>query len=369
VFLLAFWDLIKKSNETTNSMPKLAGVDLGYGQVKVFSNNEKIKFLSAIGTPVSDFSRVAAVTNGQELLNSLTITYEGQKYYVGHNAIINSRNGRLTLRQNKSATAENKVKLITALALMTTEEQTDATFDLITGLPVLEFKNQKDELYNSIYNNGNPFEFQMHYGPNIVDKKITIRNVKVISQGEGAFYDYVLSSEGTIREDKAAEVGGTVMVVDPGYRTIDVVTMENGRYIEPLSDQINRGVFHIHQEILRLIMERLNVKKELREIDEITRSGELFYNKKIYNIQQIIEDAVKPFANDVVESLYTISNDTLGSIQKVILTGGGSSLIYPYVSDALSSVVEVALMENAEFSNASGYHKYGLLLKSAGAFN
>ena len=158
------------------------------------------------------------------------------------------------------------------------------------------------------------------------------------------------------------------MVVDPGYRTIDVVTMENGRYIEPLSDQLNRGVFHIHQEILRLIMERLNIKKELKEIDEITRSGELFHNKKIYNIKQIIADATRPFAEDAVESLHTISNDTLGSMQRVILTGGGASLIYPYISEMLESTIDVSIMDNAEYSNASGYNKYGLLLKSVNGF-
>ena len=365
---MAFWDFIKEKTIEPNNDPRLLGVDLGYGQVKVLAAQGQFKFLSAIGTPVSDFSRVAAITTEQELLNSLTLTFEGQKYYVGHNAIINSRNGRITLRQNKSGTAENKVKLITALALMTKEDEERATFDIITGLPVLEYKNQRDDLYNAVYNNGNPFEFAMHYGPKIVEKKLSVRNAKIISQGEGAFYDYVLDSKGKIMPEKAADVSGNVMVVDPGFRTIDVVTMENGRYIEPLSDQINRGVYHIHQEILRLIMERLNIKKELREIDDITRAGELFHNKKTYNIRQIIEDATKPFAVDVVESLHTISNDTLGSMQKIILTGGGSSLIFPYVSDMLSNVIDVVLMDNAEFSNSSGYNKYGLLLKSAGAF-
>jgi plasmid segregation protein ParM len=366
---MAFWDFVKnkKAEPTQTQEVILVGSDLGYGQIKILSGETTFKFLSAVGTPISDFGRVAAVTGLQELLESLTITFEGQKYYVGHNAIVNSRNGKLSLRQNKAENNDNKIKFITSLALMTAEDQEYAEFDIITGLPVLEYKNQKDKLYNMIFNYGRPFEFEMHYGPKKVKKTLKINNIKVISQGEGAFYDYILSHSGNIIPERAAEVGGTVMVVDPGYKTTDIVTMENGRYIEPLSDQLNKGVNEVHKEILRLIMERLNIKRELKDLDDIVRSGKLFHNRQEYNVSKIIADAAMPFAEDIVENLYTISNGDLGSMQKVILTGGGAEIIFPYVQKLLEETIEVSLMDNAEFCNASGYYKYGLLLKNNGA--
>ena len=55
-------------------------------------------------------------------------------------------------------------------------------------------------------------------------------------------------------------------------------------------------------------------------------------------------------------------------MQRVILTGGGASLIYPYISEMLESTIDVSIMDNAENSNASGYNKYGLLLKSVNGF-
>ena len=70
---MAFWDFIKEKTIEPNNDPRLLGVDLGYGQVKVLAAQGQFKFLSAIGTPVSDFSRVAAITTEQELLNSLTL--------------------------------------------------------------------------------------------------------------------------------------------------------------------------------------------------------------------------------------------------------------------------------------------------------
>lgn len=365
---MAFWDLFKgKPKDTTQPVePMLVGSDLGYGQIKVLSGDNRFKFLSAVGKPISDFGRVAAVTTEKELLESLTISYEGQKYYVGHNAIVNSRNGRLSLRQNKAENEDNKIKFITSLGLLTAEDQEYAEFDVITGLPVLEYKNQKEKLYNMFFNFGRPFEFTMHYGPNAVNKKVKINNIKVISQGEGAFYDFILSSQGDIIPERVGMVSGTVMVVDPGYKTTDIVTMENGRYIEPLSDQLNKGVNQVHQEILRLIMERLNIKKELKDLDDIVRSAKLFHNRQEYDVSRIIADAAKPYAEDIVENLYTISNGDLGSMQRIILTGGGAEIIYPYVKQSLEDTIEVSLMDNAEFCNASGYYKYGLLLKASG---
>lgn len=365
---MAFWQFMnKKQNQSNdeNIEPTLIGSDLGYGQIKTVSGNKKKKFLSAVGTPVSNFGRSTAVKTENELLNSLTLTLDGQTYYIGRNAIINARNGRLTLRQNKADDIHNKIKYLTSLALFMEEDQEYAEFDIVTGLPVLEFKNQKEQLENMMSNNGKLFSFTMHYGPKEISKTIKINNVKVISQGEGAFYDFILDNTGNIINKNAEIVMGSVMVVDIGYRTSDIVTMENGRYVELLSDQFNKGVNTIHQEILRLIMEEYGIKKELKDLDQIVRDGNFYHNTRLYDVNKIIDTAGKPFAEDIVESLHTTSNDQLGSVNHVIFTGGGAEIIYPHVLPLLNGIVNTSIMNNAEFCNATGYYKYGLLLQNA----
>jgi plasmid segregation protein ParM len=367
---MAFWNFGKKQQEQTTSneiiiKPILVGSDLGYGQIKNVSGQTKKKFLSAVGSPVSNFSRSVAIVTEKELMNSLAITLDGQTYYVGHNAIVNTRNGRLTLRQNKADDIHNKVKYLTGLALFMDEDQSYGEFDIVTGLPVLEYRNQKDSLEAMMSNDGKPFVFDMHYGGKTVTKTIKVNNVKIISQGEGAFYDFILNNSGDIVPERAEIVGGSVMVVDIGYRTTDIVTMENGRYIEPLSDQFNKGVNTIHQEILRLIMERYGIKKEMKDLDQYVRSGFVYHNTKEYDINQIITDAAIPFAEDIVESLHTTSNDQLGSVNHIIFTGGGAEIIYPYILPMLNGIVNASVMDESEFCNAQGYHKYGLLLQKA----
>ncbi|MNB94639.1 hypothetical protein D3C81_428260 [compost metagenome] len=369
---MAFWHFRKKNTEVltseqTHNIVKilLAGIDLGYGQIKILCDGEKKKFLSTVGTPVSNFGRTVATVTEQEVLNSLAITLDDQIYYIGRNAVVNTRNGRLTLRQGKADNVHNKVKFLTALALYTEMYQTEAEFDIVTGLPVLEFKHEADALTKMMLNDGKPFEFDMHYGNVTVKKKINIGNVKIVSQGEGAFYDFVLNNNGEIIPERAEIVQGTVMVVDIGYRTTDIVTMENGSYVELLSDQFNKGVNTIHQEILRLIMEEFGIKKELRDLDEIVRKRSFMHNTKIYDIDHIITKAAIPFTEDIIENLHTISNDQLGAVNHIIFTGGGAEIVYLFTERLLKNVVESSLMEDAEFCNATGYHKYGLLLQKA----
>ena len=240
---MGFWDFLKSDKKVEEVItPKLVGIDLGYGQIKIMTEDFQIRFLSAVGTTLSEFSKTSGISSENELMNSLAITYQGQKYYIGHNALVNTRNGKMTLRQNKVEVMDNKIKLLTALALLIPESENYGEFEIITGLPVLEFKGQCEVLKEMIENNNRPFECTMHYGNKEVLKMIKVNFVKVISQGEGAFYDFVLNKKGTLISGKEDDVAGMVIVVDVGYRTTDIVAMENGRYIETLSDQFNKGV-------------------------------------------------------------------------------------------------------------------------------
>lgn len=346
----------------------IIGIDLGYGQVKSSTIDKQYKFLSTVGTPVSDFGRLNTISNMEELLNTLAITYNNNKYYIGHNAVVNTRNGRFSLRQNKAGLEENKIKLLTTLALYTDINENEASFEIVSGLPVLEYKNQKDTLFDMIYNHNEPFEFIMHYGSKSINKSIKINKVKIISQGEASFYDYILDNDGNINKEKAQQILGRVMVVDPGYKTTDIVTMENGKYIEVLSDQLNQGMNQVHNECIKLILNQYNIKKEMKEIDEIIRSKTLFYNKQYIDISDIINNAIKPFAEDILDNLINISNDQLGGLQSLILTGGGGSVIADYIKKELNDTVNVILIDDSEFSNANGYCKYGKLLMKNNAF-
>lgn len=356
------------NNLKKNYINPIIGLDLGFGMIKASSGDLNIQFPSIVGNPISNFAKPSAVASLDELLDTLSIIYNDKLYYIGKNAQLNTRNGKISLRQDKNNNdIQTKVKIMTALALMTNENQHNAEFDILTGIPVLEFYNQKDELYNMLYNNNQPFEFIMQYGTKQVSKIIKCNKIKIISQGEGAYYSYLLSQNGNIQNEKAALAAGNIAVVDIGYRTVDIVFFQNGRYLDS-SDQINNGVSQIHQEILRLIMQNYNIKKELKDIDEITRNKQVFYNTNTYNIESIINQASEAYADNIIESLYTIRNGELGDLQLILITGGGANLTFEYIKEKLKNTVRVDKIDNSEFANAQGYYRYGMFLHNQQVF-
>lgn len=351
-----------------NYVNPIIGLDLGFGMIKVSSGKLNIQFPSIIGNPISNFSKPSAVASLNELLNTLSIIYNDTIYYIGKNAQLNTRNGKISLRQDKNNNdIQTKIKIMTALALMTNENQHNAEFNIISGIPVLEFYNQRNELYNMLYNNNRPFEFIMQYGNKQIDKIIKCNKIKIISQGEGAYYSYLLSEQGNIQKERATIATGNIAVVDIGFRTVDIVFFQNGRYLD-MSDQINNGVSQIHQEILRLIMQNFNIKKELKDIDEIVRNKQLFYNTNIYNIESIINQASESYADNIIESLYAIRNGELGDLQLILITGGGGNLTFNYIKNKLKNIVKVEQIDNSEFANSQGYYRYGMFLHSQQAF-
>lgn len=359
---------VKNTNEQYNIYNNLVGLDLGYGQVKISSGEINIQFPSIVGNLISQFIKSAPISSFKELLDTLEIIIDGKHYCIGHNAIINTRNGKISLKQDKINDIQTKIKVMTALALLTPMQQSVNSFEIISGLPLLEWSNQKDLLYNMLMNDGKPFEFIMKYGNQSVAKQISCTKCKILAQSEGSYYSWVLSSDGNVIPSKMQYASGLLSVVDLGYRTTDIIAMENGRYLQTLSDQINIGVSQIHQEVLRLIMQNYNIKKELKDIDNIVRNKEFFYNTKTYNINDIIQQTCEPFADNLIETLYTINNGELGNLRMILLAGGGAELIFDYIKNKLQNIVYVDKIYNAEFSNSQGYYKYGKLLKNQNIF-
>jgi len=115
-------------------------------------------------------------------------------------------------------------------------------------------------------------------------------------------------------------------------------------------------------------MQNYNIKKELKDMDEITRNKQVFYSTKTYNIEHLIKQATEPFADNIIEALYTIHNGELGNISRILLTGGGAELTFEYIKEKLKNTVQVEKIYNSEFANAQGYYKYGKFLKNNNMF-
>lgn len=324
----------------------IVGIDLGYGQVKAVTDGCYIKFPSVVGVPSAMEYKDVALSDRKDPVENIELIYESKRYYVGQKALEETNNARLTLKADKSDRETNKVKFLAALGLLNINE-----VEVITGLPVFEYESYKDRLAESL--NGE-YIFKL----NSISRSINIQSVRVIPQAGGAYYDLVLDQEGQIINKVL--ISGRTAVVDIGFRTTDVATLERARYDANQSFTIWAGVGKIHQEVQKYLQREYKLSYPLSIIDSIVRQGVV----NLYGVQQPIDEyiraAVEPVAQEILESFIAGIDDYRKLTSGIVLTGGGVALVAPYFEAEFGDAVTI--VNNPEYSNASGYYKYGRLI-------
>lgn len=322
------------------------GLDLGFEQSKVFSQCCNFKYLSMIGNP-SAFE--LEQPKDKDPMNNLIVEFDNQVMYVGAKAL-ETNNARLCVRTDKTNTEHDKAELYAALGHLHDVTGLDKCA-IVTGLPIEDFK--EEGLVEKVSQNMigvKSFRFDKDKHPIVVD----VKEVIVIPQSAGAFYSYVLDDEGKFIGDRMlAEV---VIVVDVGYKTTDIITMKNCRYVSDKSCTIEKGMKDIHKELQRLIRANHGRKFMLSEMDEICRSKQFKDKGIVIDVSSLITLAESPVASAIINEAYALVGDTREA-DKVLACGGTMALLFPYFDEYYSHHIEK--LPDLEYANASGYYKFG----------
>ena len=329
---------------------KVLGIDLGFYQVKMASDEGLYKFPSIIGYP----SAIELKMKEEPIsIDNLYIEDNGRMYYVGNKALRDTTNFQLTFIANKTDTVADRVKYLSMLGLALNGEK-EGMFQVVTGLPVDEFagiQGLKERLRANMEG-----VFQYKFGREEVMVKIP--NVTVIPQSAGAYYDYIMDEEGNLITE---HINPKTVIIDIGFRTTDVVTMVNAKYSPSESFTVVTGVSDIHKEIRKQLLKRYRLTKDLPEIDALVRAKTIYVGGRLIDIQSMIYEAVRPYAEKII-SMLPIYIPNLHEIHQILLTGGGATLMQGFFQKGLREVTTFDMMEDVEFNNARGYYKYAKFL-------
>jgi plasmid segregation protein ParM len=322
----------------------VVGIDLGFNQVKVYGSGIQFKFPALIGTP-SAFE-IEQYKQAEELSN-IRVQVENDTYYVGNKAYETS-NARYCIRPDKTNTIFDVAEYYAVLGYLHSVTGLEA-FDIITGLPVEEF-NLKDTIKANmtgvkgfLYN----------------DKRLHIdcTSVSVIPQSAGAYFSYILSDDATISEDNAA---GRVLVIDIGYRTTDIIVMENARYISKDSFTLHIGMKDIHKELMRRIKKVHGLQFSINDMDNICRSRSIAICGVLTDVAAMITEAMEPVAMQIIEEIrYNVPD--YRKMSRILACGGTMEVVFEYFRREYEGHIE--LMTEPEYGNAIGYYRYGMMMK------
>lgn len=320
-------------------MTKFIGLDVGYGFVKVTDGKTGFSFPSVIGEGHHQltFSTELNKSLGKD---NLKIEFDDQLYFVGRNAVRQSKFAHRDLSFDRATGETLEVLFYTALSLFC--DSTVNSFKVVTGLPI-DRMHLADDLINRLTMKKKIVIFS---GRNAKNLDIIVEDIEVVPQPLGSYWSQVLTESTKNVEPIKESVG----VVDIGFKTSDLAQISDGEYLPQKSKSITIGMATAYQEIASDLMEKYNFDVEGYALDEFIMKRKILIDGKEVDISNILESAFERLSENILvgmNSLWRISD-----FNRIILTGGGGKAVEPYMS---SSVSHIYLVTDAMTANSRGF--------------
>ena len=290
----------------------ILGIDVGYANTKVYSKNGTDIFLSTTEEGVNEVNS-----------NAITVEYKGKKYTIGEIT------GSFSTDLNKINDKTFKLCLYTAIARQMKNSVAD--IDLVTGLPVEYFKNQKDELIKSLI--GKTVNIVINDEP----KRFTIRNCVVFPQSAGLF----------ILNPKEFEDNDNI-VIDIGGVTVDVSAFSGMKLIN--SNTYELGMLKLYNKVIQAIKSEYSVSYDVLAAERIIRSKKIIKDGKTINIEDLIQNVLRKHAETIIMNIKNGFSEYDTSNRRFI--GGGSYILKDYLPAEIN--------EDDIYTNVKAFYTIGV---------
>jgi len=225
---------------------------------------------------------------------------------------------------------------------------------LVVGLPVGDFFRQggrNDRLIaEKVANLSVPVSA-------FVGETARVAAVRVCAQGVGAWFDHAIGDD--LETRAGVDVAAPVAVVDIGGRTTDVAVVLGGASIDHArSGSENVGALDVVERLAGLIRDKYRIEERLpaKFYDQALRTGVLPMFGRGVDVSGLVAEAVAA-VDGTLERFVARLVGSGADLSAVLLVGGGAALFrgladrYPHG----------AVVGDAEFANARGFHKWGQL--------
>ncbi|MBP2019371.1 plasmid segregation protein ParM [Symbiobacterium terraclitae] len=323
-------------------MERLIGVDLGYGFIKATDGREGFLFPSVVGDG-SPYQPLRLATQESDPTDNLRIKVGDQVYHVGTLAVRQSRMAYRSLSTTRAEGNDLLVLFLAALSLFAHEPNT--TFSVVTGLPPGRM-HLSDEFVRSVkgdhrvvrYRAGNPEELYLR-----------VERATVVPQPLGTYWSQVLDPRGRLPEHQPVP-DGRIGIIDVGFRTTDLVTVEGGEYVPEHSRTIPTGLASAYGAIAASLLRDYGVERENHALDEAVISGEISVSGRRVDITGLREQAFAQLATKVLVEIR--STWQVADYDQLWVTGGGGHALQRYL---VPQFPQASLIADPLTANSRGY--------------
>ncbi len=320
------------------------GIDIGYSNLKLAygqKGSEPKVLLRPAGAAPADRLGEKIASNADE--DFLRVMVNGTSFVAG----LSPDRAELWSRElhEDYPSTESYRALFHAGLLLSELDQVDL---LVTGLPVNQYLNE--ELRSRL-------QKQMQGEHQVTPRRrISVGQVKVIPQPVGGFVDHVWNLK-----DSSEIAECRVLVVDPGFFSVDWVLISNGELRRQSCGTSLEASSVILDEAVRLIAEDFGGNVGRERLENSVRNNQS--QVRLFGERIEVAPYLKKAADKVGPIVTTRLRESLrkenASADKVLLVGGGAGFFESSVKDAFPQL-KVSTPDTPVFANARGFWRMGL---------
>lgn len=317
-------------------------MDIGYNKVKAVNGERQRSFPSVVG---STYQRRFALNNG-----------DGIRLLTPHEVVI----GDAAVQYSRFAAPRRDRQWLQTddyydLFLAALSELTDSSGQcrVVTGLPV-KYYNDKDVLA--------PRLKQVHsftrYGRS--PQTWNVSEIHILMQPIGTLLRECLDEQGWVHKPNLAK--GHIGIIDIGGLTSNFVHSYGLNLVEHECTHEDQGGWSVVAMVREYIEENfpgLNLRDH--EIAQAIIDRSLMYEGEPRDLVDVVEESAQALSASLCNVAHSLWS--MGKLDVILLTGGGSLLIGEYIR---RDIQRAQVVERPVTANVEGYYRYGLFQENKG---
>ncbi len=315
---------------------KLVGVDLGFGFTKGFDGQRAViipSLLAENDRPQEAYQEAYTLPE-----DGLHLAFEDAAYFLGHRAACDWFSPQVP-RQPERLFGDYGRRLV--LAVLAAYIEMEEPLHVVIGLPVSHYQRLRDAFEARLI--GYHKMAWVRPDGSRTPKNVHIRKIHTVPHPMGTFSGLIMNADGRMRADRFKDQ--KTVVVDIGFRTTNVITMDRMRFSNRDSGTIDLGISRGFGQIARKLEAETGRRLDLDQLYQAVRLGTVHIDRQRYTIERVRREAFSRLAEQLADNIgyrLTAAWDT----DRLLLTGGGSRDLADYIGSLLPG--EVSQIENAQ---------------------
>lgn len=327
----------------------LLSVDVGHGHTKFVVKTSKGRRQDSFPSYAIPYRAAAAASAVAPGLRVVSVPVDGYGYRVGPDI-------ELALpahaERNRDDNYSRSPKYMALLRGAMHYAKCNVVDVLAVGLPLSTLGTSRETLQQALEGTHEVPGFD-----GIGTVQVTVKKVVVMAQPLGALFSAV-QNHPSLAEER-------ILVLDLGFHTLDVMAVDSMRVMSERMGAVPGGVAAYIDTLER------SIAAHLRRVDpdnpEPFRVSSLIFEKALqrkerrllkvgqgtFDLDEFRGEADRQLS-DALEQARVIAGNS-GGYTSLILAGGGAPLMRPLVSRHFPSIKEVVVLDDPQFSIATGY--------------